>query len=206
MNTFRYYATLTIVRLYFAAALAFSFDEIHHGFLRLGTQPAKAWFAPICIDLFAVLGAIARSNAFNDRTRRIGFRVQVVASSISLVTNVAFGQSAGDRIFGAMIVIGYVFSEWFADNMERRTEDTDAPAQSTVVEQPAPVLVVAQPAAAPKSRKGQPWSPERRARFEAKKAVDAAIAELEDRFTMASAPTSPAPTGAAMIGSDAAYM
>lgn len=223
MNALRYYATVTITRLYFIAALFFSFTEIWHGFLRLGTDPSRAWFAPICIDLFAVLGAIARSHVFTDRTRSIGFRVQVVASLVSLAANVGFGQSVGDRIEGAMIVAGYVFSEWFADNMERRqaeakTEASTVDTHTFTVPMPpldiealkaeiraalaAEATAATTPAAKPAkaTRKGQPWSPERRARFEAKKAVDTAIAELEDRITMASAPTSPAP------GENAAYL
>lgn len=208
MNAIRYYTTVTITRLYFLAALGFSFGEIHHGFLRLGTAPGKAWFAPVCIDLFAVLGAIARSAAFKDRTRSIGFRVQVVASTISLVANVGFGETLGDRIFGAMIVTGYVFSEWFADNMEKRTAaDKPAPAVVEVVKEVIVEVPVA-PAVDPAQAKRDAANAKRRFNAAVKREVEritveraahveAELAEMAAGYVPADAPVSPAPGEAA---------
>jgi hypothetical protein len=210
LNTIRYYATLTITRLYFLGALAASYVEIRHGFERLGTTNWKAQMAPITIDLFAVLGAIARSKAFTDRTRRIGFRVQAVASSVSFIANVAFGESWGDRIFGALIVAGYVFSEWFADNMEKRT--TDEPAAPAVVEVVKEIYVEVPATVDPMQAKREAANAKRRFNAAVKREVERIVAartataelelaEMAAGYVPADAPVSPAP-----IGENASYL
>jgi hypothetical protein len=193
-----YLIVTAIVRLYMLGALAISFSHIEHASTSLGLTGWPVLTVPFFIDGFAVLGMIGRSSRFAEATRRTGFRLQLAAGALSFAANIYAGQNTGERIYGALVVAGFVTAEWYGAKL--------APAVVVApVEPVAPVVdELPAPAAPASSRKGQPWSPERRARHEAKRAAKQAVADeiaaLEDALKLASAPVSPAP------GESAAYL
>jgi hypothetical protein len=91
------------------------------------TRPAgwQSWTTPFAIDGIAVIGMVMRSKAFSRSTRRLGFRVQITAGLLSLACNVFAGDTIGERVYGAMIVALFIFSEWLSDRMESHEVDEE---------------------------------------------------------------------------------
>lgn len=112
-----------IVKLYFFGALVISFTHIIEASHKLGLIGWQSWTTPFAIDGIAVIGMIMRSEAFSTDTRKIGFRVQIVAGLLSLACNVFAGNTLGERIYGVMIVVLFVLSEWLSDRIEGREVD-----------------------------------------------------------------------------------
>lgn len=102
----------------FAGALALSASHIVGLFQMLGAVTLTATVMPVFIDGIALLGRLARSDKFAASTRRTGLKVQIVASLISLTANVVAGETWGDKLAGVFVVGGYVFAEWFADQLK----------------------------------------------------------------------------------------
>lgn len=117
MKNRTYIAAKTIVWAFVIGALVVSYTHIVHLFGMLGLHGWQAWAAPAFVDGFAMLGLLGRSHSFAPETRKIGLRIQVAATLISLVANITAGESCGARIFGAMVVAGYVVAEWYADKL-----------------------------------------------------------------------------------------
>jgi hypothetical protein len=107
----------------FAGALALSASHIVGLFELLGAATLTAMVMPVFIDGIALLGRLARSDKFAASTRRTGLKVQVVASLISLTANVVAGETWGDKLAGVFVVGGYVFAEWFADQLKPAEAD-----------------------------------------------------------------------------------
>jgi hypothetical protein len=70
------------------------------------------------VDGIAIMGLTMRSEDFATRTRRIGFRVQIVAGALSLAGNVYAAHNAGTAVFGVAVVALFIFSEWLSDQIE----------------------------------------------------------------------------------------
>jgi hypothetical protein len=119
----KYAIVKTIVKLYFLGALAVSFTHIIEASHKLQLAGWQAYTTPFAIDGIAVIGMVMRSEAFSRSTRRLGFRVQITAGLLSLACNVFAGDTIGERVYGAMIVGLFVFSEWLSDRMESREAD-----------------------------------------------------------------------------------
>jgi hypothetical protein len=209
-RNWKYLGTLVIVRAYLIGALVISFSHIVSAAHLLQLNGWQAWTTPFAIDGFAMLGMIARSHSFAARTRTIGLRVQVVASLLSLACNIFAGHTTGERVYGAMIVAAYVFSEWFGDQMA--PAEVDAAASVAAADELAAQAAAAQDAArkASRSAAAQQAAVTRKANAaaQAKLAADAAQARaaknearrlarsvkaLEVDFAAADAPVSPAP-------------
>lgn len=109
-----YLAVTAIVRLYMLGALAISFSHIIEAAHSTGLQGWQAFTTPFAIDGFAILGMIGRSHRFAASTQRIGFRLQMGAGALSLICNIYAGHNLGERIYGALIVAGFVTAEWYA--------------------------------------------------------------------------------------------
>lgn len=112
-----------IVRLYFLGALIASAAHIITSANKLGLTGIQAYSTPALIDGIAVIGLVMRSAQFSVRTRKIGFRVQMIAGLLSLTANVFAGDNAGERIYGVMIVALFIFSEWLSDQIESAEVD-----------------------------------------------------------------------------------
>jgi hypothetical protein len=115
-----------VVRLYFLGALAVSFSHIIEASHKLQLLGWQAFTAPFAVDGIAVIGMVMRTDRWSTNTRKIGFRVQVTAGSISLICNVFAGDTLGERIYGAVIVALFIFSEWLSDRMVTRDEELRA--------------------------------------------------------------------------------
>lgn len=122
MNT-KYAIVKAIVKLYFLGALAISFTHIIEASHKLQLTGWQAFTTPFAIDGIAVIGMVMRSEAFSAATRKLGFRVQITAGLLSLACNVYAGDTVGERVYGAMIVGLFIFSEWLSDRMESREVD-----------------------------------------------------------------------------------
>lgn len=121
----KYVTIKIIVRLYFLGALAVSFCHIIESSHKVGLTGWQAITTPFAIDGIAVIGMVMRSESFSKATRKLGFRVQVTAGLLSLVCNVFAGSTAGERIYGVMIVALFVFSEWLSDRLESAAVDVE---------------------------------------------------------------------------------
>lgn len=110
-------AIKAITRLYFAAAIVLSFLHLVHA-ARKGGLTWESWTVPFMVDGIAIMGLTMRSEDFAGRTRRIGFRVQIVAGLLSLAGNVYAAHNAGTAVFGVAVVALFVFSEWLSDQIE----------------------------------------------------------------------------------------
>lgn len=108
-----YLAVTAIVRLYMLGALAISFSHIITAAHLLQLDGWQAWTTPAFVDGFAVLGMIGRSQRFAPATRRSGFRLQLAAGALSFSANVFAGHTVGERAYGALVVVGFVVSEWY---------------------------------------------------------------------------------------------
>lgn len=120
-----------IVNLYFVAALILSFTHIMTTGHKLHTTGWQVWFWPFMLDGIAVIGMVMRTDKWSDHTNKVGFRVQMVAGTLSLGANVYAGNTVGDIITGVGAVGLFLFAEWLSDQLETRTE---AQAEATLTE------------------------------------------------------------------------
>lgn len=115
-HNWTYIVVMAIVRgVYMPGALIISFGHIISAGEDLGLTGWQAFTAPFFLDGFAVLGMIGRSHAFLPETRRWALWMQVGAGAASLIANVYAGHNAGERIYGFLIVAGFVVAERFAE-------------------------------------------------------------------------------------------
>lgn len=119
----------TIVKLYFVAALAGSFSHIIEAAFKIGLTGWEAWSTPFMIDGLAIIGMVMRTESFSSATRKLGFRVQVVMGSISLVANVYAAKNIGGIIYGVAIVALFLAAEWLAERLES-AQDAEARAKA----------------------------------------------------------------------------
>lgn len=125
-RNYTYLAGRTIASGFLVGALAASYTHIVHLSNMGHLYGWQAFAAPVFVDGFAMLGRLARSKSFADSTRRTGLRVQIAATSVSFIANVVAGDSIGARIFGALVVLGYVVAELLAESMHPATTKAEA--------------------------------------------------------------------------------
>lgn len=119
----RHTAVAAIVKGYFLGALAVSACHIVEASHKLQLAGWQSYTTPAAIDGIAVLGLIMRSASFASPTRRLGFRVQMIAGLLSLICNVYAGSTVGERVYGALIVAMFLFSEWLSGRLESRESE-----------------------------------------------------------------------------------
>lgn len=113
----------------FGAGLALSVTHIYDLFhSTLGASTLTAAAVPVFIDGLQLIGRLSRSHQFAESTRRTGLWVQGFGALVSLIANVVAGHSLGDKIGGAIFVVGYIFMEWFADRLRPVAIDAQAAA------------------------------------------------------------------------------
>ena len=142
-------------------AVVISYTHIVHFFQGLGMTGWQPYAAPVFIDGFAGLGLLARSASFAPETRKLGAWFQAVATLISLAANVAAGETLGDQVFGAMVVLGYLAAEFLAERMRPIEAHTAAAAvakrkaagQKAAATRKANAAAKAKPATAPTRRR-----------------------------------------------------
>lgn len=106
-----------IVTLFAAGALAISFAHVIELATRYGVTGWQAWCAPAFVDGFMLLGRLGMSRRFDEATRRIGRRFMLAGAALSFAANIAVGETIGQRVFGALVVAGFIASEWYAGKL-----------------------------------------------------------------------------------------
>lgn len=126
MNTILKY----IPKGYFAAVLYFSFTHLIEAAHKAGGTGAEAIAVPLLVDGMFVYAATMRSERWSSRTRRIGFRLQVIAGMASMTGNVYAAHSLFSRVFGAALPILVVAFEWLGDAKQLKTAKAEAAEQA----------------------------------------------------------------------------
>jgi hypothetical protein len=183
----------------FGTGLALSVTHIYdlfHSTLGAGVVTAAA--VPMFVDGLQLIGRMARSHQFAESTRRTGFWVQLLGAAISLAANIIAGHSLGDKIAGAIFVIGYIGMEAFADKLRPVEQDVKAVAETLAATKKAAASASAKKAAA--TRRANAAA---KARTEAERKERAKLSRLAKQAeqknwdamveTAAAAPVSPAP-------------
>jgi hypothetical protein len=157
-------------KAFLVGALAVSFMHIVTVFTMMGLTDWQHWIAPLPIDGLMILGRLGMSGRFAETTRAAGKRLFLSMLALSLAANIAAGlHSVGGMVWGGMVILGVVVTEWYGPKL--------LPA-------PAPELTPAQRGAITRERKRA----ERKAAEEAlrrtrkpraKKATPAVVARRE---------------------------
>lgn len=182
-RNYRFIAAKVIVSVFVIGAMVISYTHIVHLFNMLGLTGWQSWIAPAFVDGFTMMGLLGRSEQFSASTRRTGLRLQIAATLVSFVANVAAGESIGARIFGALVVIGYVVAEWYSDQLK-------------------PAATKAEATAVTRSAAAQKAAATRKANAEAKATADA----VKKATTKARTARKAKAVTVELIGSDAAYV
>jgi hypothetical protein len=111
-----YAAVRTLVYVQWCGAAVLSFMHIVTVGQRFGLG-WQSWTAPFLIDGFALLGAVGRGKAFTASSRKAGFILMVGSGAVSLACNVEAGTNIGQRVFGVLVVAGFITAEWFANRL-----------------------------------------------------------------------------------------
>lgn len=113
-----------IVCLFATGALVISFAHVIELAHRYGVEGWQAWTAPAFVDGFMLLGRLGMSAKFDRATRRIGRRFMLAGAALSFAANIAVGETHGQRVFGALVVAGFIASEWYAGKLAPASADT----------------------------------------------------------------------------------
>jgi hypothetical protein len=106
-----------IVHAVMALALYLSFGHIIEACASLGLFGFQAYTAPLFIDGFMILGRIGRSRKFAPDTRKVGMRIQIGATLISFAANIYSGHTIGERIYGGLVIVGFILAEIYAEKL-----------------------------------------------------------------------------------------
>jgi signal transduction histidine kinase len=108
-----YTAAKTGAYTYLGFALYQSFSHIVELSVRYGcTNP---WASPLLVDSLMLLGKLIRSSKVTKRARVVGGCLQAFGAIVSLLANIFAGQTAGDRVQGAAVIIGFLIVEWVVE-------------------------------------------------------------------------------------------
>lgn len=108
-----YVLVAVIVRAFMLGAAAISFSHVVATSHSLGLR-WEAWTVPGFVDGLAVLGLVGRSTRFAQSTQRAGLRLMAGAGALSLACNVYAGHNLGQRLYGVLVVAGFITAEWYA--------------------------------------------------------------------------------------------
>lgn len=192
-TTGKYKTIKAIAYVMFALGLGYSVFHIFDFFLTtLQSTLATALIVPAFIDGMQLVGRIMRSKDLSAATRNRGKWFQGFGAIASLVANVVAGDSIGDRVGGAIIVIGYIAVEAAAESIRPASDDTAAERKAKAAADRAARKAKADADAARKARQAEGRRERDRQRRE-QQMRDAEIAALNAKMLADSAPISPAP-------------
>jgi hypothetical protein len=200
-----------VAYLLFALGLALSVKhifELFHNTLHASIITAAA--VPLFIDGFQLVGRIIRGHEFSIKTRRTGAVLQGFGAIVSLAANIVAGPTVGEKIAGAIFVIGYITIEAVAERIRPASDDTKAAdaAKRAAARQAAAATRAANKAAkdaADAERKERDRARRERAAMARENAlveatvaaeIAAEIAALNQKYAAECAPISPAPVQA----------
>lgn len=110
--------TVLIVHAFMGVAAWISFHDIEKLAITWGVPTGIAWTAPLFIDGLMWMGKLGRSEKFEESTRKAGLFLMSGGGAASMVANVAAGENVGMRVYGALVVIGYVVAEWYSGKLK----------------------------------------------------------------------------------------
>ncbi len=195
-----YYLAKTIVLGFAVGCLYFSFSHTIELAHMLGATGAQAYSTPAFVDGFMLLGRLGMSPKFDASTNKIGRRMMTVGALLSLAANIAAGQTAGDRIIGALVVIGFLVTEWYAGKLRPAPQAPLTPAQKAAATRARNKAAGTTTKKAPAKAKAAPRKPRTRKPATTTPAVHpvAAIQALTPQ-QINDAPVSPAPYMASQL-------
>lgn len=124
-------AATVIVYGYLLSTLALSVSNIIGFAGALGASGMLAHAAPLFVDGLFLMGKLLSNPRLGEDCNRYGFKLMCVGGALSLIANVFHGHTAGDRVVGALLVLGFVLVEHGATLLGRvsaaRREARNAP-------------------------------------------------------------------------------
>lgn len=127
-----------IVHGFLVMAAWISYTDIRTLAIRWGVYVSLAWTAPLFIDGLTWMGKLGRSKRLDEGTRRGGLVLMGIGGTMSLVANIAVGENTGMRVYGGLVVLGYVVAEWFSGRLagvtKRQQEQPTLPKERWVVD------------------------------------------------------------------------
>lgn len=114
--------------LMFALGLVLSITHIYGLFRGWGAGVVTAAAVPVFIDGFQLVGRALRGESFASEIRKTGLWLQMFGAAVSLFANVYAGQNKGEKIAGAIFVIGYITIEAVGEKIRPASDDSAAKA------------------------------------------------------------------------------
>lgn len=125
-KTWIYRIAAIIVNGYLLGAAAGSFINIVELAGDIGVHGWHKWTAPLLVDGFVAMGKLLRSRALNEAAHRFGTWLMAIGGILSLTANIVHGHTLGERIFGGLLVAGYLLMERAAEVMGIAPEAREA--------------------------------------------------------------------------------
>lgn len=176
-----------VVWAFMLAAAAISALDIIHLAERYGVPAPISWTAPVFIDGLAWLGKMGRSERFDPSTRRAGLKLLALGGALSLAANITVGETVGMKVYGALVVVGFIIAEWYSAKLKPAPEakpevDEETKARRSAAAKKAAATRKKRNAAAKRKAARQPRTP---------KAPEPASADgLEESWSLPAAPVS----------------
>lgn len=104
-------AATVIVYGYLLSTLALSVSNIIGFAGALGASHLLAYAAPLFVDGLFLMGKLLSNPRLGEDCNRYGFKLMIIGGMLSLTANVFHGHTAGDKIVGALLVLGFVLVE-----------------------------------------------------------------------------------------------
>lgn len=102
-----------IVRMFLVGAAWISYGHIVTTSQELQVTGWQPFVVPVFIDGIAILGLIGRTGKLGARAKKYAPALILPAGALSLAANVFAGKTLGDKIFGALVVAGFMLVEWY---------------------------------------------------------------------------------------------
>ncbi len=188
-----YVLVATIVRTFMIGAAAISFSHIVATSHALGLG-WEAWTVPGFVDGLAVLGLVGRSARFAPSTQRAGLRLMTGAGLLSLACNVYAGHNLGQRLYGVLVVAGFITAEWYSAKLRPAAVPvpTVSEKRSDAARRGAETAKANRERKAAEALKAQAERDRKTAERREARRLAVQVAELEGVFSAADAPVSPA--------------
>jgi hypothetical protein len=151
---------------------------------KLGLHDWQAYTTPALIDIVAIVGKLSMAAGFAPTFRRSGFRLLMLGGTLSLGCNWYAGSNLGERCFGVLVVGAFMALEHHATKAGK----------AAVVQTTSEVdetLKAKRSEAARKAAKTRALNASKRTRKPRSKAKATTVAELEQAYSLPSAPVSP---------------
>lgn len=111
-----------ISKAYFFGAMAISAIHTVHSFEKMGLDTGEQYLTPLAIDGVAFFALGLQSKKYDDRTNRIGLRLQIGAGLAQLTANIFAASSLGGLVLGILVVGIYLLMEIITPKIKTRVQ------------------------------------------------------------------------------------